>query len=178
MTLNLRNFARKWLPAMLASLLLGCPAVFATETARESAVRAALLFNFIKFTEWPAKTTDEPHLQVCIASGDPELIVALESLNAREVRGKAVLTVSYGQEKDCDVIYVDSRQRWQYMAEQVRTTHALTVSGYAGFVADGGMIEITLQQGGSRFDINLGEAKQAGLRFYPQFLKLARRIVE
>jgi hypothetical protein len=54
----------------------------------------------------------------------------------------------------------------------------LTISGYAGFVADGGMIEIVLQQGGTRFDINLGEAKRAGLRLYPQLLKLARRIVE
>ncbi len=75
------------------------------------------------------------------------------------------------------MIYVDSHQRWNGI-EKPALTHALTIGGYTGFVNDGGMIEIVLQSGGSRFDINLGEAKRAGLRFYPQMLKLARRLVE
>jgi hypothetical protein len=176
-TFRIFLLGRTWLLAMLASCALG-GGVFAAEAAREPAIRAALLFNFMKFTEWPAAATEQVHLQVCIASHDQELIAALETINARQVHGKAVLTAIYGPAKDCDVIYVDSRQRWQSMAEQISTTHALTVAGYTGFVADGGMIEIALQEGGSRFDINLGKAKQAGLRFYPQFLRLARRIVE
>ncbi len=163
---------------MLCASLLGCAVVMAAETAPESAVRAALVFNFIKFTEWPAEATDNVHLHVCIASSDPELIAALEGLNARQVHGKAVLIVSFRQQADCDVIYVDSRQRWNSITEKPRQAHALTIGSHAGFVADGGMIEIVLQQGGSRFDINLGEAKRAGLRLYPQLLKLARRIVE
>jgi hypothetical protein len=175
---NLRNRWRSWLQAILAASLLGGAGVVAAETAPEAAVRAALVFNFLKFTEWPANTSAEPHLQLCIASGDPELIAALESLNARQIRGKAVLTTGYRQQADCDVIYIDSRQRWNSLTEKQRQAHTLTIGGYAGFVADGGMIEIVLQEGGSRFDINLGEAKRARLRFYPQMLKLARRIVE
>ena len=163
---------------MLAASVLGCGVVVAAETVPESAVRAALLFNFLKFTEWPAEATDATHLHVCIASSDPELLAAMETLNARRVQGKSVLTMNFRQQTDCDVIYVDSRQRWKNITENQRPPHSLTISGYAGFVADGGMIEIVLQQGGTRFDINLGEAKRAGLRLYPQLLKLARRIVE
>jgi len=163
---------------MLCASLLGCAVVVAAETAPEPAVRAALLFNFLKFTEWPAAATDDAHLHVCVAASDPELLAAMEELNARQVHGKAVLIMSFRQQAECDVIYVDSRQRWNNITEQPRQSHALTISGYTGFVADGGMIEIILQQGGTRFDINLREAKRAGLRFYPQLLKLARRIVE
>jgi hypothetical protein len=176
--LNLRNRWRSWLQAILAASLLGGACVVTAETAPEPAVRAALVFNFLKFTEWPANTSAEPHLQLCIASGDPELIAALESLNARQIRDKALLTKSYRQQADCDVIYIDSRQHWSSITERQGQPHSLTIGGYAGFVADGGMIEIILQKDGSRFDINLGEAKRAGLRFYPQLLKLARRVVE
>jgi len=176
-TLNVRNFARYWLPAMLLSSLLGGGAVFAAETVPEPAVRAALVFNFLKFTEWPATANGSPHLQLCIAASDAELITALESLNARQIRGKALLTTTFRQQTDCAVIYVDSHQRWNGI-EKPALTHALTIGGYTGFVNDGGMIEIVLQSGGSRFDINLGEAKRAGLRFYPQMLKLARRLLE
>ena len=180
---NLHNRWRNLLQMLLVvASLPGAAAVVAAESATvaapEAAVRAALVFNFLKFTEWPAEAADDTHLHVCIASGDPELLAVMETLNARQVHGKAVLITSFRQQADCDVIYVDSRQRWNSITEKPGQPHALTISGYAGFVADGGMIEIVLQQGGSRFDINLGAAKRAELRLYPQLLKMARRIVE
>jgi hypothetical protein len=170
--------SHRWLLLMLASTALAGTPVFAAEIASEAALRAALLFNFIKFTEWPAALASNQHLQVCISSNDPELVSAMESINARQVRGKAVLTVRYQQQTDCDVIYFDTPQRWNSLQGKHRTPHPLTVGGYTGFVDNGGMIEIDLKEGGTRFDINQGEAKRAGLRFYPQLLKLARRIVE
>jgi hypothetical protein len=170
--------SRRWLLLMLASTALAGTPVFAAEMASEAALRSALLFNFIKFTVLPAAMTSDPHLQLCISSNNAELISAMESLNARQVRGKAVLTVRYRQQVDCDVIYFDSPQRWNTYTGNPQTLHPLTVGGYTGFVDGGGMIEIELKEGGTRFDINQGEAKRAGLRFYPQLLKLARRIVE
>ena len=176
--MKLFSRARNCLLAMLASSLLGFAPAQAAEVATEAAVRAALVFNFLKFTEWPAALDSNPHLQVCIASSDPELVSAMDTLNARKIRSKAVLVMTLRQPEGCDVIYVDSRQRWNNITEKHGKPQALTIAGYSGFVADGGMIEIALQNNGSRFDINQGEAKQAGLRFYPQLLKLARRVVE
>jgi len=176
--MKLFSRARNYLLAMLASSLLGFAPAQAAEVAAEASVRAALVFNFLKFTEWPAALESNPHLQLCIASSDPELVSAMESLNARQVHGKAILTMTLRQPVDCDVIYVDSRQRWNNISEAQGKAHALTIGGYAGFIADGGVIEIVLQEGNVRFDINLGAAKRTGLRLYPQLLKLARRIVE
>lgn len=164
--------------ALLLPSLSGLASVFAAEAASEQAIRAALLFNFIKFTQWPATAVDKPQLRVCIATDDWLQIEALEALDKRLVHGKPLAAMRFSGQSDCGVIYVDSRQRWNEMLEQRVTGRALTIGSYAGFVTDGGMIEISLQEGRARFDINLLEAKRAGLRFYPQLLRLARRIVE
>lgn len=151
--------------------------VFAAEPASAQSVRAALLFNFIKFTEWPAAAGGAP-LQICSATNDPMQSAAIEALNDRQVRGRPLMTTRLRRQADCDVIYFDSRQQWKEVAERHAMGSSLTVAAYAGFVADGGMIEISLQDGNVRFDINLLETKRAGLRIYPQLLRLARRITE
>ncbi|MDD5248218.1 MAG: YfiR family protein [Rhodocyclaceae bacterium] len=174
--------APKCIFVLLFALLLpaapGSASAFAAEAVSEQTVRAALVFNFIKFTEWPATMAGDPQLRICIATRDSAQIAAIEALGKRQVRDKTLTTVRFSRDADCEVIYVDTRQRWNEIAEMNAGGHILTIGGYSGFVADGGMIEIALQEGGVRFDINLLEAKRAGLRFYPQLLRLARRIVE
>lgn len=166
---------RRGLLVMLAPLMMGLAHGFGTEAATEQAMRAVLLFNFIKFTEWPL--TDSPQMQVCISTGDPELMSAMEVLGERSVRSKSLIVTAYRRQSGCDVIYVDSRQRWDGVVEK-HASQALAIGGYAGFVTDGGMIEVTVQDGRARFDIGLRGARRAGLRFYPQLLKLARQVVE
>lgn len=169
---------RKWLLALLAASLQGMSLPYAAETASEPAVRAALLFNFLRFTEWPATSINNLHLQLCLATNDAEVLAAMEALNARLVRNKPLLVARYRLQTDCDVIYIDSRQRWNSIVDKpAMLPHALTIGDYPGFASDGGMIEIILQEGRPRFDINLQEAKRAGLRIYPQLLQLARKLI-
>ena len=170
---------------LLLLVLLAAPGTFMApavaadaNAASEQAVRAALLFNFLKFTEWPTAQADHPTLRICLATSDPAQVDAMEALGDRQVRGKPLMVTSFSRETHCNVIYVDSSRRWKEMVDMRATSHALTIGGYPGFVAEGGMIEISLKESGPRFDINLAEAKHAGLRIYPQLLRLARRIVE
>lgn len=161
---------------MLLTWVIGLTPSFAGETASEPAMRAAMAFNFVKFTDWPESARGVR--LVCVASADTQLMAAMEALGERQVRSKPVAVVRYAEQGDCDVIYVEGRQRWRAIADQRAPPRALTIGGYAGFVADGGMIEVALQDGNVRFDVNVAEARRAGLRFYPQLLRLARRIVE
>jgi hypothetical protein len=169
---------RTFLLVLLASAQVAFALAWAADTATEPAVRAALLFNFMKFTQWPAGLGSSQHLQVCIATSDAESHDAMEALNARLVRNRPVLVTRFRQQTDCDVIYVDARSRWNAVQDVRNRQPALTVGGYPGFLADGGMIELSIQDGAPRFEISQTEAKRAGLRFYPQLLQLARRIVE
>ena len=167
--------------ALLATALglaFGFAPAFAAEPASIQTVRAALVFNFIKFTELPAAAAADAKLRVCFATEDPAQIAALEALDARPIRGMTLAVARFRHQADCTVIYVDSSQHWKEIAERHAGKPALAIGGYAGFLAEGGVVEISLQESGARFDINLPEAKRAGLRFYPQLLRLARRLVE
>lgn len=175
---NLLINASRRLVLLLALMAPGGAAVLAAEPASEQAVRAALVFNFIKFTEWPPATNGDNPLRICAATGDPVQVAALEALGERQVRGLPLVISRFRQQINCDVIYVDSSQRWSEVPDKRILGRALTIGGYPGFAAEGGIIEVSMPEGQVRFDINLAEAKRAGLRFYPQLLRLARRILE
>lgn len=162
----------------LLGALAGAPAALAAETASEQAVRAALLFNFIKFADWQDVPAGATQLRLCVASDDPAQTAALEALGNRPIRGMRLAVAPYHRPGDCDVIYVDSHKRWREIAGRPGNSQALAIGNYPGFVADGGMIGISLQDGSLRFDINLAEAKRAGIRLSPQLLRLARHVLE
>lgn len=166
---------RVLLPVFMAAWMA---AAGAAETAGENALRAVLLFNLLKFSELPADPDPQASLDVCVATGDPDLLTAMRQIRDRSVRGRALAVHVAGEGADCDVLYVDSRARWQHAQGKLDTSRVLTVGLYAGFINEGGMVEMDFQQGRARFDINQAAARQAGIRFSPQLLRLARRIVE
>ncbi|CAG0980472.1 hypothetical protein RHDC4_01850 [Rhodocyclaceae bacterium] len=163
--------------ALLVPAAPGSAPALATETITPQAVRAALIYNFIKFTDWPS-TAGPARLRLCAATGDPAQMAAIEALDDRPVRGMSLIPVRFVQQLDCKVIYVDSPRLWQEVVARQASGQALTIGSYPGFVRDGGMIEISQLDGQTRFDINLHEARRAGLHLQPQLLRLARRIVE
>lgn len=142
------------------------------------ALRAAIVFNFIKFTEWP-QGVRQGGLTICVASGDEDLYQALAALEGRRIRSMTlrVQRLPAADAANCQVLYSDSRQRWERALDQ-GAGQALTISHYPGFSDDGGMIEIVTEAGTTQFDVNLAEARRAGLRLYPQLLKLARTVKE
>lgn len=175
------NLSRLMIQAGLAlAVLVGhLPVATALDIATEQSLRAAMVFNFLKFAEFPGDGVGKPLLQLCVAARDVRQAEALAALSGRRVGGRKLSVVEFtARSNDCQVFYVDSRQRWNAVAEQPALRQALTISDYPGFARDGGMIEIDVQNDGARFDINLAETKRAGLHFSPQMLRLARQIHE
>ena len=166
--------------SLLAVLVCHHQPAMAQDTPTEQSVRAAMVFNFLKFTEFPSDgAANAPQVRLCIAVGDPLQAEALGALTGRKVKNRELIVGRLaGQGEDCQVLYVDSRQRWSAAGEQRAFPGTLTISAYPGFARDGGMIEIALQEDGVRFDINLLEGRRAGIRFSPQLLRLARHVYE
>lgn len=152
----------------------------ADEMPDEQSVRSAMLFNFLKFTGFPPPGVDKARvIQVCIGVRDHRQAEALVALSGRKVAGRELLVVDFAlRNGDCQVLYVDSRQRWNALATHPALRGALTISAYAGFAEEDGMIEIGRQDDGIRFDINLAQARRAGFHFSPQMLRLARKVHE
>lgn len=170
---------RRLAPAYFLLAVLVCHDQTATalDMPTEQTVRAAMVFNFLKFTEFPPEIiASAQRIRLCVAVGDPQQAEALAVLAGRKVWGRELIVVRLAGRDDCQVLYVDTRQRWNAAEEQRIFRRTLTISAYPGFVRDGGMIEIALQEDGARFDINLAEGMRAGFRFSPQLLRLARHI--
>lgn len=165
---------------LLVALICHFPLAAAREMPSEQSVRAAMVFNFLKFTEFPPEAiAKSPEIRLCMAVRDARQAEALAALAGRKVQGRELIVVDFTtQSGECHVFYVDSHQRWNAAAEHLAPSRALTISAYPGFARDGGMVEIAIQTDGARFDINLAEGRRAGLRFSPQLLRLARLIHE
>lgn len=162
--------------ALSAALVLLSPAEAAQEVPADLLVRAAMVFNFLKFTDFPAGSlAPNADIHLCVAVGDKRQAEAFAALAGRRI-GNHKLSVTDIETKTngCNVLYVDSRQRWS----EIDAHNALSISSYPGFAREEGMIEIVVRNDGTTFDINLVESRRAGFHFAPQLLRLARQIYD
>src|SRR4029079_18669481 len=91
-------------------VLLLMPRLAAAQDVTESALKAAFIYNFAKFTEWPADAAPVAEPLVLCVIGDAAVADALE----RAVKGRLLaghsMAVSHaepaGQRRVCHVLYV------------------------------------------------------------------------
>lgn len=173
---------RAFILGLLAVVTLGAADARADDALDQARLKAAFVLNFMKFTTWPAARTPGAHtLTLCATDGHP-LAGQLHELEGRDVRGRGV-RIAHPTDNDvrtCDVVFVTAADAATLQALQ-RATAArpmLTISDRAGFVDRGGMIEMKLVNGRTRFDINLAAARAAGLTLSSQLLQLADRVVQ
>lgn len=163
-----------------AALAAHGPVALAQEMPREEAVRAVMVFNFLRFTEFPSgRLGDGREIRLCIHARGPRQADALFQLDGRRIGKRRLNVLDYSvSQGGCHVLYVDSRQGWNAVADSSRVDNALTISAYPGFILEGGMIEMDVRREGAQFEINLGQGRRAGFHFAPELLRLARRTHE
>ena len=154
----------------------------AADSLEQARVKAAFVLNFMKFTAWPAgPVTASKTIVLCATDGHP-LAGQLHELEGREVRDLQVRVVhrTADDSPPCDVIFVTriDDATLNALRSEVAARPILTISDQTGFLEQGGMIEIKLVDGRTRFDINLLAARAAGLTLSSQLLQLAERVVK
>jgi hypothetical protein len=165
--------------ALTALAALALPAsVVATEDARADQIKAAYLFNFVKFVEWPAGALNEA-IEICFA-GAPGVHKSLQSAAGDKRIGSrrvAVRALTHGEAPgSCAVVYIaeDSATDEQLLV-QARVT-SLTVSDAPNFTRRGGAIQLFTEENRLRFVVNVENARRAGLRISSNLLKLASNV--
>lgn len=165
--------------AVLTALACYCPLSWAQqELPSEQALRTAMVFNFLRFTEFPTETIAlNGVIRICAESQDKQQLEALAKLSGRKI-GSHTLVVNKRASKpgNCDVLYTDESPFESWTVHE--SARLLTIGTHPGFAKEGGMIEITVRPEGARFEVNLKESQRAGLRFMPQMLRLAHRVYE
>jgi len=176
----------RWTLALVATALVlaAAPARSQGVVATEYAVKAAFLYHFAKFIEWPESVggPSPKVVNLCVVGADP-FGDALDELAARgvdglaegirvEVRHVTGLTPKEG----CHIAFISNSERPRLAAHLAvaAVAHVVTVSDLHGFAADGGVIQFILEDGRVRFWINLDAAERDGVRISSRLLALAR----
>lgn len=169
----------------LALLLLTAAAMAGADARKdlEYQVKAAFLFNFAKFVEWPADAFAKPGdpLAICVLGKDPfgeslDQVVRGETVNGRPLvvrRPRQAL-----EARGCQILFLAGleRQRQDEALAAVEGASILTVGEGDGFLASGGVIRFVLEQNRVRFDVNLAAAEASRLKLSSRLLSLAHTV--
>jgi hypothetical protein len=174
--------ARKALALWAAVCVLMFSPDLAAEDSKPSEyqVKAAYLYNFGRFVEWPSKSTSSKGnaFTICVLGQDPfgpalEATLAHETIDGANVVAKRV---SKAQDAGgCRILFISAAEEGslrEIMAALDKLT-VLTVSDMSQFTRRGGMIQFSLEGNRVRFEVNLTAAERAGLVLSSQLLKLA-----
>ena len=163
---------------VLTSLAMADVAHAVGDPISEISIKAAFLYNFAKFTEWPGLAPDAP-LTLCVV-GDGRIAAALvDTVRNQRIGGHAIEARSLANDaplRSCDVLFVSTSETHRAMAvlDTLRTLPILTVSDGPGFSRSGGIVEFFVESGHMRFAINTDAAARSGLRLSSRLLGLAK----
>jgi hypothetical protein len=153
-------------------------------TSKEYRVKAAFLFQFMQFIEWPESDRGDAGRPLCIGVlGQDPFGPALEEVTRNETVQNRPIEVRRSQDPQeflgCQLVFIGRSERAR--ADQALSVLSggpvVTVGEVDGFARRGGIINFFLEGPRVRFEINALGAKQAGLKIRSQLLGLGR-IVE
>jgi hypothetical protein len=166
-------------PAVLAA----ATSVLAAEAEKpgEYDVKSAFLFHFARLTEWPASaaSSGEPFV-VALVGHDPfgtalDRVLQGQSVQGRPLVVRRALSVEALPERPHILFVGADRAETARVLRHYRGQPVLTVGEMPGFGEIGGIVNFFVTgEGRVRFEINVRQAEDAGLRMSSQVLKLAR----
>jgi hypothetical protein len=161
-------------------LVAGRSPLAQSAAASEYEVKAAIIFNFVKFVDWPAEAFAGGGQVVVGVVGDDPFGGSLDkAISGKSVNGRALRTrrLKWGQDlKGCHVLFVSSseRKRLPQILDSLTGASVLTVGEMERFAHDGGMIRLKKENNKVGFEINPANAERARLRINSRLLALAQ----
>lgn len=168
------------LPGLLMSFLLMAEAAEAVPL--EYQIKAAFLFNFAKFVEWPSQLFPDAQTPMTIGVlgaspfGDvPEVLAQGQTLNGRHFAVKYSGNIE--DLKSCHILFISGSERASapQILEILKGTSILTVSDIDSFTQSGGIVRFIQKDNKIRFEINQKAAEEARLKISSKLLSLADR---
>jgi hypothetical protein len=164
----------------VAAILTNLPgATLNAQQMDEYQVKAAFLYNFAKFVEWPAEAGGPPQaLTICILGHDPfgqalDDVVAGKVIAGRPIALRRVTDARHIS--GCRVLFISSSENLRSLSPLTSDEKrgVLTVGEAGNATAECVAIKFTLESGKIRFEINLVEVQEEKLRLSSKLLSLA-----
>lgn len=163
--------AHRLLPAFLLAA-----GVAAAQQVPEHEMKAAFVFNFAVFTEWPADVlAPSAPLNLCVGGPSP-LVQSLAQLQDRVVNGHALQVRQASTNlRGCHLLVLDKpdRERWPQWRREIGGATVLTISDDR---RDGAVILLSVDQNRIAFEVDLAAARAARLNLSSKLLRLARSV--
>lgn len=171
-------------------------------TSREYQVKAAFLYNFTMFIDWPKEKIADGNEPIVIGIiGNDPFDDAFEPVKNKKVKRKDVvikrfkgleeLKKSGGKDgaqqhpqiealEKCHVLFICSseKKRLGEIIDLVQDHNVLTVSDIEDFLEAGGIINFVMEEKKVNFEINNISAEKAGLKISSKLLRLAKRVIK
>jgi YfiR/HmsC-like len=159
--------------------LIGTPLLCPQSSPTEYQVKAAYLYNFGKFVEWPTGVTaSESSFNICMLGQDRFSSTFGTTIAGESIKGKNILIKRIPRAQDavgCHILFISSSEeaRLKEILGALDKTSVLTVSDLPQFTRRGGMIQFVMDSNRVRFEVNLTNAERTGLTVSSQLLKVA-----
>jgi hypothetical protein len=164
----------------LLACLLVCPDdALGAHKYLEYRVKAAFLYNFAKFVEWPDQEKADPCLPIIIGIlGDDPFGPELDTIRKKTINSHHITIKHFDKSEDitgCHLLFISHTglDEIRKALQKTNSRPVLTIGETEGFARSGGVIGFIEQQNKIRFEINRAAAARAGLTISSKLLKLA-----
>lgn len=156
-----------------------------SQAISEDQVKAAYLYNFAKFVEWPEASFPDASapIHLCVLN-DPSIGARLSQIvKDKQISGRSISVVSIQnaeQGRSCQILFINSAQNWQveHVIKVLQGASVLTVGEATGFVEQGGIVNFVIQNDQVHFQVNHRAATQSRLRMSARLLSVAKLVIE
>jgi YfiR/HmsC-like len=174
----------RFLRAVGLVMLLGTGVRAQSPTAGEYQVKAAFLYNFAKFVDWPPSSFSSVSapLQICVLGTNPfgqglRDITSEKTVNGHKLEVNHVVDLQ--QARGCHILFIASSVETpvRQIVEGLRGASVLTVGDTKDFAEQGGMINFVLENDRVQFEVNRKAADEAGLKISSKLLSVAKLVI-
>jgi len=173
-----------------------------SEVTPEYKIKAAFIYNFIKFTDWPEEKPVDANDVITIGIiGENPFGHAFEPIIDKQVKNKTVVIKTFesleGLNKDpdknrekqkeqlqavrkCHVLFICSSEK-KYIPkiiDAIQGSSVLTISETGDFLETGGMINFLTENKKVRFEVNLDASEKEKIKISSKLLRLAKRVIK
>lgn len=179
---RLRNCC--WLILLLGGTMIVSPTLQAQHSnPTEYEVKAAYIYNFSRFVEWPAKAAQaqSDSFTICVLGQNPFGSALIATIANETITGKSVVAKQIPAALDavnCRVLFISSSEEGQLkeILASLNDASVLTVSDLPRFAERGGMVQFVMEGNKVHFEVNLAPAQRAGLTLSSEVLKVATSV--
>jgi hypothetical protein len=181
--MNATLFSWRGLKNAICALIVLASVAPLAQAESEYDVKAAFLFKFTKFVEWPGSafpSADAPFV-IGIVGRDPfagglDRILEGQRTGERELQVRYLSAGDSAGLRNCQMIFVSTSEerRLPDILSMVQGRPVLVVGESEGFASAGGMLGFALRQSRLGVEVNSGAARQARLKISSQLLNIAK----